>query len=63
MYYARRGFRNSPFAQGKDDLIRCEVCSLAAERKDLLGVLLHGELLPPRGIGSRVPSSRNGASI
>src|SRR5262249_555008 len=32
--------RNSPLVQCQDDLIQCEVWSLAVERKDLLGVLL-----------------------
>jgi hypothetical protein len=38
---------NSPLAQHQDDLIQCEVWSLAVERKDLLGVLLQWRSASP----------------
>jgi hypothetical protein len=38
--------------------INFEFRSLAVDCKDVLSVLLRGEVLPPRGIGSQVPSSR-----
>src|SRR5215472_9930390 len=43
--------------QYRDDLIQRKVPLFAAQGEDLPRILLQGEVLPPRGVGSQTPSS------